>query len=85
VSYFRWQKGQSPFLGSKDHFALRLEYAGWTRSKILLATYTVAVFLSVISFVITIVKFWIALFIYLIALIISIIFAVKLGKIKVAV
>ncbi len=31
VFYLRLRRGASPFLGSKDHFALRLEALGWTR------------------------------------------------------
>ena len=31
VMYLRLRKGQSPFLGSKDHFALRLEKLGHSR------------------------------------------------------
>ncbi|MDI6641224.1 MAG: MraY family glycosyltransferase [Elusimicrobiota bacterium] len=83
VSYFRWKKGMSPFLGSKDHFPLRLESAGWSRGRILLLIYAVAIFLSAISFIVTVVKYQAALFIYLVTLVIGIFFAIQLGKIKV--
>jgi len=35
VSWLRLKKGQSPFIGSKDHFALRLKALGWSLPKIL--------------------------------------------------
>jgi|MTBAKSStandDraft_2_1061841.scaffolds.fasta_scaffold02121_22 UDP-GlcNAc:undecaprenyl-phosphate GlcNAc-1-phosphate transferase len=44
VSVLRIYKGQSPFYGSKDHFAFRLKAAGFPRSAILLVSY----FLSII-------------------------------------
>lgn len=53
VTYFRWRKGQSPFLGSKDHFALRLEKLGYSRPKIITITYTISVLLSFAAFLFT--------------------------------
>jgi UDP-GlcNAc:undecaprenyl-phosphate GlcNAc-1-phosphate transferase len=35
VFYLRIRKGMSPFLGSKDHYPLRMEVLGWDRKKIL--------------------------------------------------
>lgn len=53
VMYFRWRKGQSPFLGSKDHFALRLEKLGFSRPKIIAISYTISIFLSFAAFMLT--------------------------------
>lgn len=53
VMYLRWRKGMSPFLGSKDHFALRLEKMGLSRTQILLVTYTVSVILAFSAYAIT--------------------------------
>ncbi|MFN3966198.1 MAG: MraY family glycosyltransferase [Endomicrobiia bacterium] len=83
VMYFRWKKGISPFLGSKDHFALRLEKIGFSRKKILFLTYIAGIILAFISFVVTITKFYYALIIYLITFSIALFFAIKLGEIKI--
>lgn len=39
VSFFRLKKGQSPFLGSDDHYPLRLRVMGWSRRQILSLCY----------------------------------------------
>lgn len=39
VSLVRIEKGKSPFLGSKDHFPLRLEKIGFSRKQILILVY----------------------------------------------
>ena len=39
VTILRLQKGMSPFLGSHDHFALRLEKHGLYREEILIMSY----------------------------------------------
>jgi UDP-GlcNAc:undecaprenyl-phosphate GlcNAc-1-phosphate transferase len=49
ISILRLNRGQSPFLGSKDHFALRLETIGIRRNKILLITYLVGILFSISS------------------------------------
>lgn len=46
VFWLRIKRGMSPFLGSKDHFPLRLEKLGWSRRSILIFTLCSAVFLS---------------------------------------
>ena len=53
VSLIRWQKGKSPFLGSKDHFALRLEIMGFPRRTILFLTYIMAIVVSIGAYLIT--------------------------------
>lgn len=53
VMYLRWRKGISPFLGSKDHFALRLEKMGFSRKRILIVTYTVSVVLAFSAYALT--------------------------------
>lgn len=48
VSFLRLRRGHSPFLGSKDHFALRLEKIGFSRRWVVwlasLATLSLAIF-----------------------------------------
>ena len=41
VTILRLQKGMSPFLGSHDHFALRLEKYGLYREEIFVLSYAV--------------------------------------------
>ncbi len=52
VSLIRLKKGMSPFLGSKDHFALRLENAGFKREQILIVSYFFAILFGVIGYLI---------------------------------
>lgn len=52
ISFLRLNRGQSPFIGSKDHFALRLISAGISRRHVLLLTYIFAIILSVIGIII---------------------------------
>ena len=53
VSLLRLNQGKSPFLGSKDHFALRLERMGYGRGRVVLMTGAAAVFLSFCAFLAT--------------------------------
>ncbi len=47
VMLIRIKKGISPFLGSKDHFPLRLEMLGWSRKSILVFSLIVGSLLAV--------------------------------------
>lgn len=53
VSLFRIRKGKSPFLGSRDHYALRLEKMGFSRKQILIMTYCACIILSFCAFLFT--------------------------------
>lgn len=53
VMILRWKKGQSPFLGSRDHFALRLEKKGLTRPQVIMATYAAGLFMSAGAYAVT--------------------------------
>jgi UDP-GlcNAc:undecaprenyl-phosphate GlcNAc-1-phosphate transferase len=53
VMYLRLRKGHSPFLGSKDHFALRLEKLGHSRGWIVAASALVSAFLAFLAFMVT--------------------------------
>jgi UDP-GlcNAc:undecaprenyl-phosphate GlcNAc-1-phosphate transferase len=83
VMAFRMQKGKSIFLGSKDHFALRLEAMGYKRKSIILIAYLISVILSMAAFIITIVKFNNAIMVYLAVGLLAFLFAVKLSFVKV--
>ena len=49
VSIIRMKKGKNPFLGSKDHFPLRLEKAGLSRPKILFFVYCMAFIFGILA------------------------------------
>lgn len=53
VSILRLNKGQSPFLGSKDHFALRLEKVGLSRPQVVLVSALASAFFSFCAFLAT--------------------------------
>jgi UDP-GlcNAc:undecaprenyl-phosphate/decaprenyl-phosphate GlcNAc-1-phosphate transferase len=53
VMFLRMRQGQSPFLGSKDHFALRLEQMGYNRQEIVVMAAGAALFLSFCAFLST--------------------------------
>ncbi|HVO33393.1 MAG TPA: MraY family glycosyltransferase [Elusimicrobiota bacterium] len=64
VIYLRFQRGVSPFKGSKDHFALRLEKFGFFREEILVMSYAASLLLSFIAFEVTVVSIHYAMLIY---------------------
>jgi len=64
VMYLRLRKGHSPFLGSKDHFALRLERLGYTRGRIVALSAAVAALLGFLAFLVTQLSAALALCIY---------------------
>ncbi|MEA3307729.1 MAG: MraY family glycosyltransferase, partial [Elusimicrobiota bacterium] len=53
VSIMRMRRGHSPFIGSRDHFAIRLETAGFSRHKVVLAAALFSLLLSFTAFLIT--------------------------------
>ncbi|MFH2202548.1 MAG: MraY family glycosyltransferase [Elusimicrobiota bacterium] len=64
VMVIRMMRGRSPFLGSKDHFALRLERMGLNRLQVVLLSLLAAVFLTVCAWLVTIVGTMWAILIY---------------------
>ncbi|MCX5787779.1 MAG: MraY family glycosyltransferase [Elusimicrobia bacterium] len=68
VAVVRMRKGLSPFMGSKDHFALRLEALGFTRHQIVALAGLAAALLSVCAFIITRVAWQWSLIIYAVLL-----------------
>lgn len=79
VSWFRIRKGKSPLMGSKDHYALRLEKMGFSRKQILVMTYAACIALAVCAFLFTalgtvyalLVFFLILIFLWLASLILA--------------
>ncbi|MCL2485759.1 MAG: undecaprenyl/decaprenyl-phosphate alpha-N-acetylglucosaminyl 1-phosphate transferase, partial [Endomicrobia bacterium] len=83
VSLFRISKGKSPLMGSKDHYALRMEKMGFSRKKILVVTYCVCAFLAFCAFLFTKVSFVYAAMLFLFVLASLWFASVKLASVKV--
>lgn len=83
VMYLRYKKGLSPFLGSKDHFALRLEKMGFPRKQIVWIAIKTALLLSVCAWLTTYVWFWWAVLVYAVILIFALNISRWLAKVKI--
>lgn len=66
VSYMRLKKGISPFRGTKDHYALRLEKMGWTRNQIVFLSFIAATILAFSAFLVTRLSLFWGLSVYII-------------------
>lgn len=64
VTYLRFQKGMSPFMGSRDHFALRLERFGFYREEILIICYAMSLILGFTAYEVTVVSRGLAMALY---------------------
>jgi len=53
VSLLRLNQGKSPFLGSRDHFALRLEKMGFSRHQVVAMAAAAAAFMGFCAFLVT--------------------------------
>ncbi|MBI4656121.1 MAG: undecaprenyl/decaprenyl-phosphate alpha-N-acetylglucosaminyl 1-phosphate transferase [Elusimicrobia bacterium] len=53
VSIMRLKRGESPFVGSRDHFALRFEKLGFSRHRIVILTLIAAAVLTAVAFLVT--------------------------------
>ena len=76
-------KGKSPFLGSKDHFPLRLEMLGFSRKQILIFVYTLSFVLGIFSYTIVKINDNISYLIFSFVILSLIIFSIRLSKVKV--
>lgn len=77
ISSLRLSRGESPFLGSKDHFALRLETIGFKRNKILILTYLVGL-VFLVSSILVVISY--NIFLPLIILILIFLFIIQITK-----
>ena len=82
VVFLRIRKGRSPFLGSKDHFALRLEKLGFSRKSILAVAYFASFVFSLSAYLITRISIDKAVAIFCVMVVASLITAYRIGKIK---
>lgn len=83
VMLLRMQRGHSPFLGSKDHFALRLESLGLSRRQVVLLASLAALLLAGCAFLVTQVTLWWAGLIYLLVALQVVLISARLAKVKV--
>lgn len=83
VSIMRMLKGKNPFLGSKDHFPLRLEKMGYSRKQILTFVYILCFILGIFSYTIVNLNDNISYLIFSLVIILLVIFSIKLSKVKV--
>jgi UDP-GlcNAc:undecaprenyl-phosphate GlcNAc-1-phosphate transferase len=83
VSILRLQKGMSPFIGSRDHYALRLEKYGLYREEILILSYAFSLLLSFAAFEVTLVVFEYAMVIYAIVGTIAVVIGTWLARIRI--
>src|SRR3989339_419699 len=64
ISYFRWEKKRSIFLGSRDHFALRMLSMGFSVREILFRVAAAMMLLSLTAYFITRVSYAYAILLY---------------------
>ncbi len=83
VTILRLQKGMSPFLGSHDHYALRLERHGFYREEILVLSYAINLLLTFAAYEVTLVHFQYALLIYGVAGTVACALGTWLARIKI--
>ena len=83
VSIMRMLKGKNPFIGSKDHFPLRLEKMGYTRKQILVFVYILSFMLGIFSYTIVKINDNISYLIFSFVILLLFIFSVRLSKVKV--
>lgn len=81
VMILRLKRGKNIFHGSLDHFALRLEKLGFSRSKVVLTSYIVSVCLSTAALMISKVNIYWAIAIYVLVALFSITIGFNLSKI----
>jgi len=81
VMALRLRKGHSPFLGSKDHFALRLEEVGYPRRQIVIMAAGAAAFLGFLAFLVTQLSVVWALCIYVVVLVEILLLSQALAKV----
>ena len=82
VFYLRTRRGMSPFLGSKDHFPLRLERLGWKRSSILFFTLIITIFCGYAAAIVTRASSSMVLLIYATFAVLIVLFTTYLLKAK---
>ncbi|MBL8024048.1 MAG: undecaprenyl/decaprenyl-phosphate alpha-N-acetylglucosaminyl 1-phosphate transferase [Elusimicrobia bacterium] len=83
VSLLRLKQGKSPFLGSKDHLALKLRAIGFSTEKVVLIFAAVAAVFSAGAYLLTMTPFYVSLFLVAIVLLCGLYVMVKLHDVVV--
>lgn len=83
VSICRIKKDILPFIGSKDHYALRLSKMGFSKKQILIITYIACLFFSLCAYLFTILSMFSALLLFIAVGILMWIVSITLTAIKV--
>ena len=84
VSYLRIRKGISPFKGTKDHYALRLEALGLSRKNIVIASSVFSIITSVLSYLLTKVSLYPGLLLFAILIFVFYCIGKYLSKVEIA-
>ena len=83
LTIYRLKRGNSPFMGSKDHFALRMEKLGLSQSAILIVTVVAALALNVIAVICTRIPTKPALGLFMMVCAMFVIVSIWLGNVEV--
>lgn len=83
VSILRIKQGKSPFLGSKDHLALKLRTIGLSPRQVVACLAGVAALFSAAAYLVTCAPFYVALFIFAFAGVVGLFVVVKLHHVQV--
>ena len=81
VSIIRILKKKNPFLGSKDHFPLRLEKMGYSRKQILIFIYILCFIFGTFAYISVTGSILISCINFIIVMIFLLLFSIKLAKI----
>jgi UDP-GlcNAc:undecaprenyl-phosphate GlcNAc-1-phosphate transferase len=83
VMILRASKGQSMFLGSKDHFAVRLKTIGWSVQRVVLFSYGIAAMLGLFALVNMFINYHDSFFLYGFVIFFFLLLGAWLSRIKV--
>lgn len=83
VMVLRARNNRSMFLGSKDHFAVRLKTAGWSVPRIVLSTYAISSALGGLALINMYVAYQVSIVMYAALLLICLLVGWRLAKIKI--
>lgn len=84
VMVLRARNKRSMFLGSKDHFAVRLKAAGWPVRRIVLCAYVVSATLGALAVINMYMSYQSSIVMYALLLVLSVLIGWRLAKIQVA-
>lgn len=83
VSAMRIKKGISPFCGSKDHYALRLEKMGFSRKKVVYMSFIFSTFMGFSGWLSTVLFWQWGVLIYLVVAAVFLVISKKISSVKI--